>query len=107
MPEPTRFPNAPIVEAVLDIRVRLPKESDLARLEQVGDNIRERYPQKRVRKAWQGELRFTPDQGLEVGQKSGDTIGFSFASDDTTPITRHADARATWIAGLKRSRIFS
>jgi len=85
---PTRFPNAPITEAVLDIRVRLPKESDLARLERFGDHVRERYPQKRVRKAWQGELRFTPDTGLEVDPKSGETIGFLFASDDNRQVVQ-------------------
>jgi uncharacterized protein (TIGR04255 family) len=84
----TRFPNAPITEAVLDIRVRLPKESDLATLERFQEHIRERYPQKRVRKGWQGEIRFTPEQGLAVGPTSGDTIGFLFASDDNRQVVQ-------------------
>ena len=32
MTEPTRFPNAPITEALLDIRVNLPEHVDLAQL---------------------------------------------------------------------------
>jgi uncharacterized protein (TIGR04255 family) len=82
MTQPTRFPNAPITEAVLDIRVRLPKETDLAQLERLQDSIADRYPQKRVRKAWEGELRFSPEHGLELGPKSGGTIGYLFASAD-------------------------
>jgi uncharacterized protein (TIGR04255 family) len=41
-----------------------------------------------MRKAWQGELRFTPAQGLEVDPKSGETIGFLFASDDNRQVVQ-------------------
>ena len=42
----TVFPNAPITEAVIDIKAQLPEETDLKSLESFYDHIKERFPEK-------------------------------------------------------------
>lgn len=75
------FPNAPITEAMLDIRTNLPDEIDLAALANFQDPIRDRYPNRVDRVVWQS--------GFEVGRAGGvathasrDTLGYQFTSDD-------------------------
>lgn len=49
MSEYTTFPNAPITEALLDIRLELPKEVTLAKLESFYNDIKDRFPEKQQR----------------------------------------------------------
>jgi len=44
------FPNPPITEALIDIRVQLPGEVSLADLEKLHDKIKDSYPEKKPRK---------------------------------------------------------
>ena len=53
-----RFPNAPIREALIDIKVQLPQEIDLNILERFGDDIKSRYPEKKKRASWTGAVEF-------------------------------------------------
>jgi uncharacterized protein (TIGR04255 family) len=77
----TRFPNAPIKEAILDVRVELPPEITLDQLLRFQGAIRERYPQKRERKRWQATLGFT-ESGLQTPVSKGGPDGFLFSSED-------------------------
>jgi uncharacterized protein (TIGR04255 family) len=43
------FPNAPITEALLDIRVQLPKETTLKKLESFQEDIKNRFSEKKTR----------------------------------------------------------
>ena len=52
MSEYTTFPNAPITEALLDIRVELPEGIDIARLESFHEHIKDRFPDKKTRGAF-------------------------------------------------------
>lgn len=75
------FQHAPITEALLDIRVTLPEHMNLDLLATFHDDIRDRYPNKRERKLWTGNIELT-DQGANVAPPHGGTIGYLFASLD-------------------------
>lgn len=62
MDEFTVFPNAPITEAVLDIRAELPKEIKLEDLVVFQNFIRERFPEKRERVS--ANFQFVSEEGV-------------------------------------------
>lgn len=75
-----RYENAPITEALIDIRVELPAGTKgLEVLESVHDRVKNRYPGKKKRIYVQGQF----SAGDEVGASARQTVmGFSFTSDD-------------------------
>ena len=77
----TRFPKAPIKEAVLDLRVELPPTVSLDQLSTFQERIRGRYPQKRERKHWEATLGFN-EGGLQAPVSKGGVDGFLFSSAD-------------------------
>jgi uncharacterized protein (TIGR04255 family) len=109
------FPKAPITEALVDIRVKLPGNVSLADLEKLHDRIRVEYPDKKTRRMWEGtfEMRnekdplqktpfqvdgyvFTSADGRQVVQFRLD--GFTFSR--LRPYSRwdevFAEARRLW-----------
>lgn len=75
-----RFPNAPIVEALLDIHVTFSSPIDLQRLEQFHEAIRDRYPTKQEQVLW--ELQFGSDAGAIQQAAKSQPRGFMFKSAD-------------------------
>ena len=83
MVETTRFPNAPITEALLDIRVKLPAQTDLAKLATFHDAIKQRYPSKQERMAWRGHIEIQASPVAQVSQSAaGGPDGYLFTSVD-------------------------
>ena len=83
MVETTRFPNAPITEALLDIRVTLPAQTDLAKLATFHDAIKQRYPSRQERLAWRGHIEIKSTPVAQVSQSAaGGPDGYSFTSVD-------------------------
>ena len=83
MVETTRFPNAPITEALLDIRVKLPTQTDLAKLATFHDAIKQKYPSKHERMAWRGHIEIQASPVAQVSQSAaGGPDGYSFTSID-------------------------
>lgn len=74
------YENAPITEALIDIRVELPiGETGLQLLETVHDRVKHRYPGKKKRIYVTGQF----SAGDEVGASASQTLmGFSFSSED-------------------------
>jgi uncharacterized protein (TIGR04255 family) len=73
-----RFPNAPIVEAVLDIQVRFTHPPDGPRLAAFHEHIRDRYPDVAPHITWEFDFQIVeggPRQGLRPGPP-----GFIFKS---------------------------
>lgn len=87
MTEWLRFPNAPITEALLDIRVRLPAAIDLQRLATFQATVQDRYPQRRERSSWQGGVEIKAG-GLAVVRQSGGLDGYLFTSADGRQIVQ-------------------
>ncbi|PIP08917.1 MAG: TIGR04255 family protein [Syntrophobacterales bacterium CG_4_8_14_3_um_filter_49_14] len=79
MSEYTIFPNAPIVEAVLDIRVELPKDVTLDTLEMFYDKIKVRYPEKQHRTELSAGIRLDP-QGASFEKPEASQTGYLFRS---------------------------
>jgi uncharacterized protein (TIGR04255 family) len=67
-----RLGNAPITEALLDIRVELPAGTSLAALTGFHDLVRDRYPQREERRLDQIEVRMDP-AGTQVSQTAAAT----------------------------------
>jgi uncharacterized protein (TIGR04255 family) len=82
------FPNAPITEALLDIRVQVPAEVNLAQIETYYDSVKERYPTKRERHSWQGGFKLNPPGSIEVLQSQGGPDGYLFTSTDGKQIVQ-------------------
>ena len=54
------FPNAPITEAILDIKVELPKNANLNIFDEFGKKIKDRFPDKKVRQLFQASFNLSP-----------------------------------------------
>lgn len=59
MAVPRPLANAPITEAILDIRVKLPADLELGKLKTVQTVISENYPTIRERRRWESRVRFS------------------------------------------------
>lgn len=80
MTEYTVFPNAPITEALLDIRVELPAEVDIKKLESFYDRVKDRYPDKKLKGAFALQIQVTPDGMPQSLPAMGGPQGFIFRS---------------------------
>ena len=73
------LPRAPIAEALIDIRVKLPQEVDIAVLKTIHASISKEYPQMRERV--KGEVQFKLREKL-VEAKPVDVYGYQYISSD-------------------------
>lgn len=80
MNEYTVFPNAPIVEALLDIRVELPEETTLAKLEEFHDKVKGRFPEKQQRIQFQAGVKVSSEGTAAALPTSGGIDGYLFKS---------------------------
>lgn len=72
------FPNAPIVEALLDIRVELPPEVTLTTLEAFHEYVKERFPEKGPRFLYKADIKVSPE--VSAVTSSGGPNGYIFRS---------------------------
>lgn len=87
MADRTIFPNAPITEALLDIRVTLPEDTRLEQLATFYEGIKENYPNKRERISWQGG--FEIEEGHpKIFEPRGGPDGYMFTSSDGKQIVQ-------------------
>lgn len=73
------FPNPPIVEAILDIYVKLPDEVGINNLEVFHESVKEDFPQKQKRIAHALNFNISPE-GVESSSSSGGMDGYLFRS---------------------------
>ena len=76
------FKNAPITEAIFDIRADLPPDVTLNSLLNVYDPVKQSYPNKRERIYWHGGIQFRPDILPELQAVEGGPDGYLFSSAD-------------------------
>ena len=86
MPNWERFPQAPITEAILDIAVQFASPVDLARLEAFHELIHDRYPVKRNRVTWQGQVQVEEERFAQEVRRGAQ--GFMFRSTDDTQVVQ-------------------
>jgi len=76
------FPNAPITEALLDIRAQLPREIDLKKLEVFHENIKPRFPDKKQRISFEAGFHLSPEKPPVPLPPAGGPYGHLFSSPD-------------------------
>lgn len=76
-----QYENAPITEALIDIRVELPPAVTLLDLAPIHEVVKERYPRKRNRIYVQGQLSVGDEIGVGATAKQT-PMGFTLTSDD-------------------------
>jgi uncharacterized protein (TIGR04255 family) len=81
MTEYTIFPNAPIVEAILDIRVKLPGDITLTDLLPFHDSIKQRFATKKERKFLKGGFALLPEPRATVDDSGTDGYFFESSSE--------------------------
>jgi uncharacterized protein (TIGR04255 family) len=69
--------NAPIREAIIDIRCQLPESTTLQTIRSLYDGIRESYPEMRERRRFEGQISLD-EKGLGSMQGRDDIDGFFF-----------------------------
>ena len=82
MSEWPHLPKAPITEALIDIRARLPEATDLDQLTPFRDQVRSDYPTCRERQQWSGQLQFKGSEPPVVRAGSGRPDGYLLTSAD-------------------------
>lgn len=83
-----QFPNAPITEAILDLRVELPEDIKLEQLADFQASIRARFPGRRTKVAGRAEVAFSEESGLKLGDDSVGATGYLFTSKDNSRIVQ-------------------
>lgn len=76
------FPNAPITEALLDIRVVLPNNTDINKLVEFQNKIKKNYPNKQVKVEWKASFKFKDGNRPQMVNEHGQTNGYLFYSPD-------------------------
>jgi uncharacterized protein (TIGR04255 family) len=84
----TVFPNAPITEALLDIRVQFPREIDLKKLEVFHQNIKDRFPDKKQRISFEAGLQLSPEKPPVPLPASGGPYGYMFSSPNEKKVVQ-------------------
>lgn len=88
MNEYTVFPNAPITEALLDIRVQLPEEVDIKKLETFHDSIKKRFPEKKQRRSVAVKIPILPESASSTLPVAGGPDGYLFRSPNENKIVQ-------------------
>lgn len=82
MPEPEIFPNAPIKEALVDLRVMPLDDSDLSKLDPFVDRLSERFPIKEDRIEYTHKIGFDKSEGREVTHSKARKLGYVLFTQD-------------------------
>jgi uncharacterized protein (TIGR04255 family) len=81
------FRNAPVVEALLDIRADLPPSTTLPVLASFHDHISAEYPARGEKHEWSGGLKVSAG-AAEIIPPTGGTAGYLFKSADSKQIVQ-------------------
>ncbi len=74
------FKSAPITEALLDIRVKLPQDLTIENIESFYEKVKDEFPDKKERKHFQAKIDFSSDELFSNEQISGKIDGYLFKS---------------------------
>lgn len=74
------FKSAPITEALLDIRVKLPQDLTIENIESFYEKVKDEFPDKKERKHFQAKIDFSSDKPFSNEQISGKIDGYLFKS---------------------------
>ena len=78
--------NAPITEALIDIHVKLPPQSDVKKIDSMHDLIKNQYPKKQEQRMSEIKIELKP--GEETAKQLTKINGFRFLSSDEKQIVQ-------------------
>lgn len=81
MAEYTHLNNAPITEALIDIRLKVRNAFDVRKLESLYKDIEAKYPAKKERHKWEGRLEFKKGE-IPISAGSEKIDGYIFTSSN-------------------------
>jgi len=82
------FPNPPITEALIDIRVDLPKEITLDNLILFYDEVKERFPLKEEKVHWRTGFKVAAGDVPQISEHVAGVGGYLFRSSDKTKVVQ-------------------
>lgn len=77
--------NAPITEAIIDIRIKLKEDFEAERFLTLYDAISGQYPEKKARHKWEGRFEFKKGEG-PISSGTETTDGYIFTSIDAKQV---------------------
>ena len=89
MPKEKAYKNAPITEALIDIRTIVSPDSNLNIFNEFFERVKDRYPRKEQRATWKADFKFAENTQLEFTPPVGGPDGFLLHSvPDTNKIVQ-------------------
>lgn len=85
---PEVFPKAPITEALIDIRVKLPGNVSLADLDKLHASIKDKYPEKKPRQMWEGTFEIG-NQKEPLQRTHFQVDGYAFITSDGKQVVQY------------------
>lgn len=85
MAEYSLLKNAPITEALIDIRIKIKEGFDVERFQTLFDAISSQYPDKKARHRWEGRFEFKKGEG-PISTAAENVDGYIFTSGDQKQI---------------------
>ena len=82
------FPNAPITEAVLDIKVQLPKETEVENLERLYDTIKDIFSKKEKKRFFSSKIKLPKEGEPDELQQASGTLGYLFSSPEEKKVVQ-------------------
>ncbi|MGM8366494.1 TIGR04255 family protein [Virgibacillus sp. W0181] len=82
------FNKAPVTEALLNIKVKLPSQITLATLDNFHEKIKNNYPYKRKIQTWEGGMEFNAKGAPKVDEPTSTIDGYIFKSVDGSKIVQ-------------------
>lgn len=82
------FPNAPITEALIEIKTKLPSSSSLSSLEGLHPQIESDYPTKKPRTTWESTIEFKADKE-PITKNTSRVDGYCFGSTDKKQVVQY------------------
>ncbi len=83
------YPNPPIKEALIDIKIDPLSASELAALESLYDRVRGDYPVKKARNRWESAVEFKDDKLVSSDSRDCGPDGFLFISQDEKQVVQY------------------
>lgn len=84
----THLKKAPIVEALIDFRIRPSKELDLAGLESLSEQLKDRFPVKKHNLKFEADMRVTASKNNPESSFKQWQVGFRMETADQKKITQ-------------------
>jgi len=88
MAEQRHLHNAPIREALIDFRVKMPPEFQVSEFLKLKEQLHNSFPKFRERRAFRGEFKIVKGKPFETSSKDQGIVGYIFISENDAKIVQ-------------------